>query len=288
MNGKWMSVRMWVVVPLIAVCTVGVRAADSIASRWRDHDIRVDGVNDEWQETVSVNDAGSVGAVNDDRFLYLTIITSDQQRRRQFATEGVIVWLDATGGKKRTFGIRLPGGFFPGSRGFPGGGPGGRGGFDEPPADIPAPALTYFELLGPKKDDRRRIERTSDSGIEVAAGSREGTFVYELKVPLAKTSAESYGVGTAPGRKIGLGFETPKIERPEYAPPEERGGGGGRGGSGGGGRGGGGGFGGGGGRGGIGGGGGGGGRSGRGGETRPEAVKRLDVWTTIQLAARST
>ncbi len=276
MNSNRTSDRTRIVLVLVAICGVGVWASESIESRWRDREIRVDGVQDEWPETVHVNEAGSVGAVNDDQVLYLSVITSDQQRRRQFVAGGLIVWLDASGGKKQSFGIQIPG---LRESGYRGARTGGRRGVDETSADVPMPALTYFELLGPKKDDRRRIERTSESGIDVAAGSREGTLVYELKVPLAATSATPHAIGTKPGRKIGLGLETPKIERSEAGGRAGRGGGGGRGGFGGGGR-----------RGGFGGGGGTGeGRTGRGGDGEGRGLqmaKPLKAWTTIQLARR--
>ncbi len=269
MKTNWASDRARLALVLVAVCGVGVWASESIASRWRDRDMRVDGVNDEWPETVHVNEAGSVGSVNDDQFLYLSMITSDQQRRRRFVAGGLIVWLDASGGKQQSFGIHIPGGR---ELGFPGPRAGGRRGVDQTSPDVPMPVLTYVELLGPKKDDRRRIELTSESRIEVAVGSREGTLVYELKVPLAKTSATPYAIGTEPGRKIGLGLETPKIEPSDAAHAGYGHGGGGFGGGGHGGR-----------------GGGGGERAGHGagGEGGgSQTAKPLKAWTTIQLARR--
>ena len=258
MDSKRAGSRTIVAVAAISLCVAGIAASDSIASRWRSREIRVDGVNDEWQDTVAF-DAMNIGAINDEQFLYLTVITSDQQRRRQFATTGLIVWLDASGGKKQSFGIKVPGaGVFPG--------PGGdrrRGRSDESPPGVQMPALTYFELLGPGKDDRRRIERAADSGIDVAADSRAGTLVYELRVPLVKSAAHEYAIGTETGSRIGLGIETPDIERPQFA-------GGGRGGTGGG-------------RGGRGGFGRGGGRGGAG-EGRAQAPKPVKTWTAIQLA----
>jgi hypothetical protein len=41
----------------------------------------------------------------------------------------------------------------------------------------------------------------------------QGTLRYELKVPLAKTTDHPYAIGTAPGKTIGIGLETPKPER---------------------------------------------------------------------------
>ena len=275
----WRLARASVTLGVVLVTGAAiVSAADAIASHWREREIHIDGVNDDWEDTFYNKDVGTIGVVNDERYLYLSIVTSDQQRRRQFVAQGLIVWLDAKGGKKQSFGIELPG-----SRVIAG--DARRRGPDEPPLDLPAPPLTYFELLGPKKDDRQRIELAVDSGIEVASGSREGALVYELKIPLAKTATEAYAIGTLPGRTIGLGLETPKPEGPQGSRPEGRGDAGGGGGFGGGGRGG---YGG--GRGGGRGGGyGGGGRQGPdGGGLRAQNVKPLKIWTALQLAAMAT
>src|SRR5437764_4871260 len=218
-----------VIVAAISMCIAALAATQPIGSQWRTRDVRIDGNNDEWQDTVAL-DAISVGAINDDQFLYLSVMTSDQQRRRQLETSGLIVWLDASGGKKQTFGIKLPGsGIFAGAAG------GRRGRFDGSSpdgqlsgTDAQVPALTYFEVLGPGKDDRRRVERAADSGIDVAENFREGTLVCELKVPLSKTAGHAYAIGTEPGRKIGFGLETSQTERPRAS--FGGGGGGGRGG----------------------------------------------------------
>jgi hypothetical protein len=257
-------------------------APERLTSGWPSQPVTIDGLATEWTALVPIEDAKlAVGVMNDDRHLYVSISSSDQARRRQLLVTGLIVWLDAGGGKKRSFGLRFPGVMGQDFR-EAGSQPGERTTSErETPAEgassrdrITVPPLTYFELLGPKEDDRRRLERAAVTAIQVGRDMREGTLVFELQVPLAKDGESSFGLGVRPGETIGFGLETPKIERPET--PASRGTGGRRPGGMGGRMGG-----------GMGGGGMGGPRGERDGE-RMERPSTLKLWTTVQLAAASS
>ena len=233
---------------VVALCLT-VSAAPALTSRWKtpDKEIKIDGLIDDWSELLAFDEKIAVAAANDDRHLYLAITARDLQRRRQLLATGVIVWLDAKGGKKKSWGIRIPGsGFRPG----------------EPVQ----PDVTYVELLGPGKDDRRRIDLTAQSLIAAGAALETDTLLYELKVPIAG-STDAFT--PTPRRPVGLGIQTPKLERPGSG---QRQGGRGMGGRGGG----------------MGGRGGGrGGAGGQGGGMRgggPEAMGQLKLWTTLTLA----
>jgi hypothetical protein len=261
------------------------KAEPGLTSGWRAEPVTVDGKPDEWSALVPFEDAHlAVGVSNDDRTLQIAVTSSDQARRRQLVAAGLLVWLDPGGGKKRAVGIRFPGEFAARPR--------GEGGEQRPhdrarsgsqPGEPPTlPPLTWFELRGPRDEDVRRLEQSAVTSIRVARGLNEGMLVLELQIPLAKDPATGFGVGAEPGRVLGLGLETPSLEKADApAPDANRGGhgssgggmGGGMGGMGGGGMG----------RGGM-----GGGRhhEGPNGE-RPERAKPLKLWTTVQLAARN-
>lgn len=195
--------------------------------------ITVDGRQADWPEGAAplANQAISLKAVNDGANLYLLVVTSDAARRAQLVREGLIVWFDPEGGTKKRFGVRYPvveslpqeeG------RGRPGGGH-RRGGENGPPAEDTYHPADRLDVLGPGKDDARSLTLDHAPGLEAAAALQEGVFVYELKVPLAATSDHPYAIGTAAGKTIGVGLETPKLAKP--SPPEGGGGGfGGRGG----------------------------------------------------------
>ena len=255
-----------------------------LPSAWLSQPVVVDGVAGDWTALTPIEDAKlSVGVVNDGSHLYVSVSSSDQARRRQLLAGGLIIWLDARGGTKRTFGVRFPG-IIGGDLLVPpeGSGPATTerrptrpaGG---PPAErFTAPPLTSFELLGPGDDDRRRFERAALTEIQVGRDVKEGILVFELRVTLGHEGDPPMGLGSVPGQTIGLGLETPKIERPETP---GRGAGGGRP-SGMGGMGGGGGM----GRGGLGGRGMGGSADGSERGERPERARTLKLWTTVQLA----
>ena len=313
--------RLFAVAAVAALAGTMVFAASKakIESAWLAAPVTVDGINKEWDalSTIAKDVRFSIAARNDDRRLYIALVTSDRATALQAVNEGLIVWVDPSAGSKKTFGLQYPLG-----RSFRGeGGPGdvprqlrrptggendqdqgretrGRGDDGQDPDSmwkviLSNPRMREADILGPGKDDRRHVLLDTEETLEAKVGWAEGMLVYELALPLDKTAQSPDGIGVRPGSVVGIGLETP--ERKSEGPGGERGGPGGMGGPGGGmggpggGRGG--------GMGGMGGGMGGGGRHGGGmggpgggmrGERgafgeRPKAIK---AWTTVQLATR--
>ena len=265
------------VVLFVVLGAAAVMAAQPIMSRWKTGDVTVDGMIADWPELTSFPEGISVAASNDDRNLYLAIAASDPQRRRQLLGGGLIVWVDPGGGHKQTYGIRVPGAGFEraeGRRPLPP----EEGAESAAPREPRQPDITYIEVLGPGKDDRRRLELSAETGIEAAAHVENGTLGLEVKIPLAAApSTYAHALNASPGAVVGLGLQTPKPERTEteggsHAGRPGMGGGHGRGGMGG-----------------MGGGGRGGGghRGGGAGEGGAAPAKEMKLWTTVALAQRS-
>ena len=233
--------------------------------------------------------------LNDEEFLYVSLVTSGPAGRLAMAT-GLTIWLDPDGGTDEWYGIRFPVPPEPGERssaGRDGAGRGGRGGDGRAGGRgsgragggrgaSPRDRLREVELVGPGELSRRRLPLPVGGGLEVAIRNSGSVFVYELKVALARNDDYRMGIGVEPGSKIGVGLLTGNIERSgAWRPgrvwrgwrirrPFGGGGGGGRGGSGGGGR-----------------GGGGGGRGGGfGGGDRPDRPDPLKLWAKVQLSTR--
>jgi hypothetical protein len=295
-------------VPALAGTLVFATSKAKIESAWMAAPVRVDGINKEWDalSTIAKDVRFSMAARNDDRRLYIALVTSDRATAMQAVNEGLIVWVDPAGGSKKTFGLQYPLG-----RSFRGeGGPGhvprqlrrptggendqdqgqetrGRGDDGQDPDSmwkviLSNPRMREADVLGPGKDDRRHVLLDTGETLEAKVGWAEGMLVYELALPLDKTAQSPDGIGVRPGSVVGIGLETP--ERKSEGPGGERGGPGGMGGPGGG-RGG--------GMGGMGGGGRhGGGMGGPGGGMRGERgafgerPKAIRAWTTVQLATR--
>ena len=282
-----------VVVLALGFVTVLAASQPKIESRWAEKPVAIDGVNTEWPvlSTIDKNVRLSIGVQNDDRNLYIGLITSDSATGLQALNEGLIVWFDVEGGTKKRFGIHYPVSRMSGRGGGEGGGArGDTGKPGGPPGDGQAPdpeemwkraladlSLSQAEVLGPGKDDRHPLQLDAQQAIQAKIGRADAMMVYELAVPLAKNVDVPLGLGLAPGSVIGIGIETP--ERPSVGGPggEPGGVGGGMGGRGGGmgGRGG-----------GMGGRGGGmGGPGGEGGRGR-ELQKPIKAWTTVRLAVQ--
>src|SRR5690606_14414176 len=140
--------------------------------------------------------------------LYLAIVSNDPTVREQLAT-GLVVWLDPTGRRRQTFGLRLEG-LAP--RPLAGATPtSASSGLS---SDRVLTTLEEFDLLGPARLQRRLIDSAAEVGIALASGVEDGTVVYELKVPLGKSDAAPHSVGVTPGATISLGLETPADPRP--------------------------------------------------------------------------
>jgi len=248
-----------ILVPLLCTIALSIPArADrqKLVSQRRDGAIVADGKFDDWYGALEPlgDHPVSIQALNDGEFLYLRLTASATPMRMMIMRQGFTVWFDPAGGTKKKLGIRYPvveegAGYVSGRQ-----------------QDHPA---SRVEILGPGKDDARSLTRDHLGGIEVAIGVDAGLLQYELKVPLVQTADHPYAIATEPGKTIGLGFETGKLEQRHMSEGGRGGGFGGMGGRGGG-------------MGGHGGGRSGGG--GGGGDRGAQSPKPLKVWTLLAIA----
>ena len=270
------------VVALLAGCG---GSSLNLASRWRNREITIDGINTEWRDSLNIlEEHGTViGLYNDSEYLYIGIVSTNSGLRRQIMSGGMTLWFDREGNQDKKFGIHYPLGYAElgessGERGE--GDRNGEGGEQsgEMQHQSPLEASNDLEILGPGDQDRHRMTMAEASGIEGRFHSTRDTLVYEIKVPLADSGAHPFGIGAKPGSAIAICAVTTNPSRSGNDRMGQVGGGGGGGGMGGGGRGG---FGG--GR--RGGGGYGGGRGGGSGQQPPDP---LEVWAKVQLASHDS
>ncbi|MFC2164656.1 hypothetical protein ACFLT2_06650 [Acidobacteriota bacterium] len=268
-----------------------------LSSFWKDRDIVIDGKSGDWLDALYYfeEDDVSVGFFNDSEYLYICLLAEDYSIQRQVVMQGFTLWLDATGGKEKTFGIKFPLGMVAMGRDRmptemsderP-----DRERMEELQRERPDPemirkafeqTLDELEILGPGKDERKRIKIEGAEGLEIRVRNETGLLTYELKVPLQSLGENSYAIGATPGALIGVGLEVPKPDMDEMRDMMNgRGGGmtpgggqpggrppgggqpGGMGGGKGGGRGG----------------------KGRGGGSRPRMPDGLKIWAKLQLAS---
>lgn len=232
-----------------------------------DFKIMIDGKTEDWLSTLSILEDGSVsvGFLNDQENLYVCLIAESGPLQDQIMMQGLTVWFDPQGGTAKAFGIKYPLGVPPGERPMPPQEERERASFE----DFSEKTLSELEIIKSKKEAPQKMEIAEAKGIEVKAVPTSERIVYELKIPLLQTDQHPFAVGVQPGKTIGVGFETGKLNldkapgRPPGGMPGGGGGmppmGGGFGPSGAGGRGG---FG-----------------------MRPEMPKGLKIWAQVQLSS---
>jgi len=220
LRSAWLLMALAAVVAAVAIAVAA--EALRIDSAWSAEAPAIDGRLPDWPSPLVTlgSTPASLGVRNDGEFLYVALASSEQATRMMLGAAGFTVWFDPAGKDKKSFGVTVPptmtGGPGMRGRGQPPAEPGQEGG----PAGPKGPALatiTSIEVLGPGKDDKRRLELAyaRTIGLDVAARLAEGVLVYELRVPLSVTEAQPYGVKSAPGATIGLGIESAKLPAPD-------------------------------------------------------------------------
>lgn len=176
-------------------------------SRWKDRDIVVDGRSMDWLDTLTYVEEFnvSVGITNDTDYLYICAVVENPLVRMQVMRQGLTVWFDPKGGRKKTLGLR-----------FPLGSQGRR----ERPAEFGEEpeierlqrmfpmSFNELEILGPNKKQKQRMRKAEAKGIDVAMSFSSGKLVYELKIPLINRSDRPYAINVRPGSSFGIGIET--------------------------------------------------------------------------------
>lgn len=174
--------------------------------------LTMDGLADDWADALKPieGERFSMGMQNDDNFLYVLLVSSDQSVVNQIMRHGLTLWFDAEGGSAETFGIKFPLGLSASHR------DGGSSTPLEPPRTPEArqqrfqASLQEFEVVG---GESIRLNIAEAPGIEAHATLQYGTLTYELQVPLQQSDLYSYAVGALPGTAIGIGLASFVPER---------------------------------------------------------------------------
>jgi len=201
---------------------VGCEKPIELSSRWRDFEIMIDGIDDEWGGATiyAAKEKVSLTMLNDSNYMYIRINTRDRQVHAQVLGMGFTIWFDPDGGKDKTFGIHFPLGKQ--SIEMPMG-PGGYAMNQEDRLEkMLAKLKDEIEIFGPGEEDIYRISFSEAEmhGINVRLGYLSGNLIYELKVPLVHDDDHLFAIGinTAgidTSTVIGIGFETPELDREE-------------------------------------------------------------------------
>jgi hypothetical protein len=173
--------------------------------------------------TYSLEDKNiTIGFQNDADNLYIMLRATDRETQAKIMRTGLTIWLDASGKKKKTFGIHYPLGM-QGRRTPPeenrqlGDNPGEfRRRFSEMPDSM--------EIIGPQKNEVNKIHVINNElGITVTSSAISGALAFELKVPLKASNESLFAINIANGNTIDLGLETGDFKAESRERPRENG-----------------------------------------------------------------
>jgi hypothetical protein len=191
--------------------------AERLASVWRTDEIRVDGQSRDWENLsrfVMDKPQGSFALCNDEHNLYLLFHFTDSVMARMIERQGVVIWFDKQGKKKKSFGVTYRTGrasFGWNEPALPETNERDRGGDqpkreDQTRKDIKPSAPEGLAVLNGSMRDRIPIS-DQESGVPTAGFSSDnGRTTYEFSIPLTSTEAK-YAIDALPGSVFSMGFE---------------------------------------------------------------------------------
>ncbi len=202
--------RRYIIIIFAVIIFIGLNGCTGgrLNSNWNHAAITIDGDDTDWRgkQIVPKGQKVALGIMNDDSHLYLSFRTADQRLIMQLLFQGLSVWVDPKGGKRKTFGVR-----------FPVGGPmHGAGSIlqDRTSSYIDREEMirlalrqqTGAEIYAPEDFLQQRISLLNNNDLKVRSGYDRGQFVYELRLPLEEIE-ELTGHEFTTGDPVGLGWE---------------------------------------------------------------------------------
>lgn len=189
---------------------------EQLESCWRNMDVQIDGDPAEWAECMTYfeDEDMAFGAMNDDDYLYVALTTADRNVQRQVMFSGLTLWFDTENGEKKDFGIRFPFGGQPQDLRETMRSVGDDAGPEEMQRRIDKfiESRAEIEIIGPHGGNVRLMQLSETETIELAIARTNGTFIYELKIPLRRDTDYLYGLGVGPGETLGIGLDSPEVD----------------------------------------------------------------------------
>ena len=183
---------------LAGVLLLSVAACDDpeISSEWANSPIAIDGKGDDWNELSLwyFDDEGiSLGVANRADNLYFLLETIDPRLGMSLKRRGFTIWLDPSGEKLKSFGLRILG--------------------QDTSAGHLETALLIENIL-------TFVPASGRLGPAVQYSEEHNLSTYEIKVPIKASDSARYHVECKPDGKLSLGFE---LELPEkMGKPQKR------------------------------------------------------------------
>ncbi len=167
----------------------------------------LDGQASDWAGVPTISyeeEHASLRISNDDENLYLLFETGDPRTARMIRLSGITLYLDKSGKKSKNFFVRFKGGPSPSEMRGPGAER--RRSDGASPFDQDFDTTTHFICFEKDNIIEKEIPTDGGQGPAIAYSGSPGAFIFEFRIPLAKSAVRYYGIGTAPPEKIGIGL----------------------------------------------------------------------------------
>lgn len=198
---------------------IGCAPATLFLGHPRDRDIAIDGSAEEWDSLIeypvqSIPNLG-IGAVSDGDHLFLCLTSEDREAVSKMLMAGFFITFKNPKEKNRLFGINFP-------LGMKGGEPEGRKHDPDEWAGRLESSLQMLALIGPGAKDTAFVPLSRAESLGVAVSVKAKSMeqcTYELKVPIAKSSASPYAIVPGKDSSIAVTLESGALRRPALRHP---------------------------------------------------------------------
>ncbi len=199
---------------LIAVLITGCSSTEKLQSNWNGSEMKIDGDYSDWENSLhAVKDQGvSLGFKNDDKFLYLCLITTDRGKMMQMMRAGFVIWFYPEKSDGKGFGLMYPMPFSMLNL--------DRDEQQDYNKELFQPdkmndmfkkmlgEKNEFQIINQDKFPLGQYPLENKEGIKAKLGYNADRFIYELQIPLGTQKKYEYEVASLPGEKLKIQFET--------------------------------------------------------------------------------
>lgn len=212
-----------IIVIIIAAFVISGCNYYQVESIRKTRELKIDGNDEDWIDAkYYINEHDVVfGVMNDNDFLYLCFYPTTNELTRQVLSQGLTLWINNSGKRKKEYGIRFPLGmqdFMNQQMQKENSNKSGQQGrkhkkIDPAMMDQMVKSISKeLEIIGPEKNKQKNIKLENLHGLEVGIAFEKDLFAYELKIPLTDNPDFTASIGANPTSKIALGFEVPEPE----------------------------------------------------------------------------
>lgn len=193
-----------------------------VTSSWRQQPIEIDGKINDW-EGISVNYFKDQNAIvslcNDSSYLYLQFRTKNVKWVKLIKMSGLTLYFDSKGKKNKDFYLKFTGG--PSNKDLQALiGNGNDQVFENMPMQMTDQMNSMMQDKEPeflcvdkKLFFNKLLPLDGSNGPEVSFGEEFGSFIYEFKVPLQKSTTGNYGINAESGTVISIGVSWGEMKK---------------------------------------------------------------------------